>query len=243
MDDWILAAALGISVLLTVASVLTLNVALIGVGILSAFAIAFLYRLWFVIEAVLFRHTHLVELLGCYELDGARETAVRKIRGMFCATAAASLVNGAKRPVDRESLEEIVRQVHAPFKFVLQVERLNARKILDTLQTRASMKRIELSRLGSSSAKKGSPKLDALKREISELESEISAISASAPMRLRHYLMTSALSDSRFVASERAVSQITELSSRFGALLGSEPELLSGTSLAEVLELDSTLVE
>lgn len=243
MEDWKFAALLALAATITLAGVATLNAPLMAAGLITVLVTALLYRLWYVIEAVMFRHTQVVELSGGYELSGARETAIRKRDGAFSATAAALLTTSAKRGMDMSQIESVVQQAGAPFKFVLQAELLSAKRLLDAMQTKANMKRLELSRISASSDRKNIAKLDALKREIAELEREIKAVSASAPMRLRHYIMTSAMSENRFAASERALLQIRELSNRFGALLGAEPALLSGSELITVLELDSTLVE
>jgi hypothetical protein len=243
MEDWKFIALLALSAIITVASIATLNTLLIAAGLITVLMIALLYRLWYVIEAVVFKHTRVVELFNGYELSGAREAATRKLNGAFSATAAALLTTSAKQGIELERLESIIQQTGAPFKFVLQVERLSAKKLLDAMQTKMSMKRLEISKLSTSSEKKNIARLDALKRETAELEREIATVSASTPMRLRHYIMTSALSENRFTAEERAISQIRELSNRFGAFLGAEPTLLSGSELTTVLELDSTLVE
>ncbi len=243
MEDWTFVTLLVLEVMVTIASIATLNRLLIAASLTAILATALLYRLWYVIEAIMFKHTHLVELFNGYELSGARETAVRKRNGAFSATAAALLTTNAKRGMELERLESIIQQTRAPFKFVLQAERLSAKRLLDAMQTKVSMKRLEMSKLSTSSEKKHIAKLDALKREITELEKEIETVSASAPMRLRHYIMTSALSENKFTASELALSQLNELSSKLGAFLGAEPALLSGTELITVLELDSTLVE
>jgi hypothetical protein len=243
MDDWKFVALLALAAMVTLASIATLNALLVAASLITIFAIALLYRLWYIIEAAIFKQTQVVELFGGYELSGAREAAVRKCNGSFSATAVALLATDAKQGADLERLESIIRQTRAPFKFVLQVERLGAKKLIDAIQTKMSMKRLEMSKLSASSDKRNIAKLDVLKKETVELEKEIATISASAPMRLRQYIMTSALSENKFTASERALTQIRELSSRFGALLGAEPTPLSGTELATVLELDSTLIE
>ncbi len=243
MEDWKFITLLALATIITFASIATMNMLLIAASIGTILVTALLYRLWYVIEAAIFKHTRLVELFNGYELSSAREAAVRKINGTFSATAAALLTTSAKQGMDLERLESIIQQTRAPFKFVLQVERLSAKKLLDAMQTKMSMKRLEISKLSTSSEKKNTAKIDALKRETAELEKEISALSASAPMRLRQYIMTSALSENKFTASERALSQIKELSGRFGALLGAEPVPLSGNELTTVLELDSTLIE
>ncbi len=242
MEDWKFVTLLVLATAITFAGIFTLNALLIASSLIAVLGIALLYRFWYFIEAAVFKHTRIVELFDGYELSGAREVAIRKVNGAFSATAAALLTTSAKQSMDLERLESTVRQTRAPFKFVLQVERLSAKKILDVMQTKMSMKRLEISKLDTSS-KKNIARLDALKREVVELEKEVAAVSASAPMRLRQYIMTSALSENKFTAAEHAISQIKELSSRFGTFLGAEPVILSGSELVAVLELDSTLME
>ncbi len=242
MNAWLLYALLALSLLLTIASMATLNPALIAASTAFVFAVALLCRMWYIIEAAVFRHTHIVEIFSGYELSGSRETAVRKLHGAFTATAAAQLPINAKNGITREKIEELVQRSHSPFKFVLQVERLGAKRLMNEMQTRLSMKRLALSRIDTSSSR-GRAKSDSLGKEIQELEDELSILRASAPMRLRNYLMTSAMSDSRFSASDRALTQLKDLANRFGVLLGAEPVLLSGAELLSLLELDSTMME
>src|SRR5271157_4684573 len=128
MDDWKFIAILALAATITLASIATLDVLLIAACLVTILVIALLYRLWYVIEAVIFRHTNLVELSRGYELSGARETAIRKLNGTFSATAAALLTTDAKRGIDIDHVENIVQHAGAPFKFVLQVERLSAKK-------------------------------------------------------------------------------------------------------------------
>jgi hypothetical protein len=243
MEEVKFAVLLVLSIAITLASIVTLNEVLLAFALAVVTTVALLYRLWYVIEAVMFKHTRMIELFGGYELGGARETAIRKLDGAFSATAAALLATSAKRGVDISSVESIIQQTRAPFKFVLQIERLSAKKILDAMQTKISMKRLEVSKLSASYSKRDAERIEVLKKETAELEKEVKAISASAPMRLHQYIMTSARSENRFTASEQALMQIRELSSRFGAFLGAEPVLLSGNELMAVLELDSTMVE
>jgi hypothetical protein len=243
MEDPKLVILLALAIMLTLASIATLNVALIAAGMAAVVMAALFYRLWYVIEALVFRHTNMIELFGGYEMSGTREVAIRKRGDAYSATAAALLATNARKGIDAAQVESIIQQTSTPFKFVLQAERLSAKKLIDALQTKISMKRLEAARFTASSDKSNAMKAEVLKKEIAELEKEVAVLSASTPMRLCHYIMTSALSENSFSAAERAILQIRALSNMLGAVLGAEPVLLSGSDLAAVLELDSTLVE
>jgi len=231
-----------LSVLTVIASAFTLNLLLITLSSALAFASAIVYRLWYVIESLIFKHTSLIQVFGKFELSGDRASAVRKESGIVSATAVAALAVGSKSEIDRKKIENILAHINYPFKFVMQAERLNIDKLLDGLQTRRSAKEIELSRMDQSS-QRHLPKANSIKRELELLGHDIESISAGeVPLKLAYYVMTTAVSESRFDSEERAKSQIRELSSQFDALLSSRSRQLRGNELLRILEIDSTIV-
>ena len=121
----------------------------------------------------------------------------------------------------------------------MQVETVDVNRLLDRLNTRMSMDEIALGRLSGRNEKGNLVKINRLKREIEHVKDEIDKINAAAPLKVSQYIMTSAVSDNRFAAQERARSQIRELAGEFGALLGSSAEILSGNELLEILKFDA----
>jgi hypothetical protein len=219
------------------ASLLTLNLYLIAFCSALSLVLIFLYKLWDVFEAIVIRKTNVVQLLGDYEIEAERLTATRSTAKGFSATAAAILKSPPTREISRENIERIIANSNSPFRLVVQAERLDESKIIDNLKTRRRMKEIELSK---ARAERGDSSRNVIKREIEVLESEIKAIGAgSAPIETNIYLITSAVSDSKFAAQERAVAQAKELSGEFSAVLGAGFDSVSGTELIRLLCLDS----
>ncbi len=198
------------------------------------------YRLHYLVDALIFRRTSLIQVVDSCELNGERSTAVRRLGGRYCATAAALLKTGPTERIEREKIEGIIANSRCQFRFVTQVETVDIGKLLDRLNTRMSMNEIALGRLSGRNEKGNIVKINRLKREIEHTKGEIEKISTGgAPLRVSQYIMTSAVSDNRFAAQERAKSQVRELVGEFGALLGSKAEILSGNELLEVLKFDS----
>ena len=136
-------------------------------------------------------------------------------------------------------MENIISHLNFPFKFVLNVEGMDLRKVLDPLETRRSIKEIELGRLPERSKEE---RRSRLMREIEQIESDIRAIkSSNVPVRVLHYLMTSSSGQSRVLASERAKSQIRSVSAEFDAILNSRSTPICGDELARLIKIDSAI--
>lgn len=230
--------------LLAIASMLTLNIFLILFSLIICGILIVFYKLSYIIEAIVFRRTNLIQIIDGCELSGERTTAIRRIGNSFCATAVAFLENSSSESIEKEKIENIISNSHTTFRFVMQVEKVDINKLLDKLQTRRSMKEIELSRLHNSTTKINILKANSLKREIDQLEHDIEKISTGgAPLKVAQYLMTSAISDSKSNAQEKAKSQLRELVGEFGALLGSKAEILTGNDLIQLLKFDATMMQ
>ena len=235
-------AIICILAILSIASIMTINIYLIIFSLAVSSILIVFYRLHYLVDSVIFRRSNLVQLVGECELSGDRNAAIRRTGSRFCATTA-SFLTGASEPIERSRMENLIANSHCPFRFVVQVERVDLNKLLDRLQTRRSMKEIEINRIENSGIKKDSARIAVLRRELEQLIQDIEkASSGGFPLRVSQYILTSAISDNRFAAQERARSQIRELSSQFGALLGSRPEILTGNDLARILEFDSTML-
>jgi hypothetical protein len=227
--------------LASIASLLSLNTVLIVTSLVAAPTLIAIYKLWYAIEAAVFRRTNLIQVVGNQQLGGDRATAIRAANDGFIATAVASLKGDARENVDRDKIENIISHVNYPFRFALHVERLDVNKMLDALQTKRGMKEIELARVSANGRCAGNAKVGLLKREIEQIGDDIRNISSGTPLRLARYITTSARSESRSAAEERAKSQIRELASEFGALLNSDSCILSGIELLDALEIDSMI--
>ena len=223
-------------------SIATFNPYLMAMGIAAVLLISITYKLWYLLEPVLIRKTNIVEIIGGYELSGTRSTAVRKVGNRFYATAAAEL-NPSKAEIDGKRIEEIISRSNTPFKFILQLERLNSKKMTENLQTKRGMKEIALSKLSSGSTG-NTQKVNLLKREIEQLDRDIHSISSgSCPVRLIQYILSSSHAESRYVAEEKARSQVREMAGQFGSLIDAQPRVLEGAELLELLSIDSMVIK
>jgi len=238
---YVLASVLAV---LSVSCILTLNIALIAASLAVAIFLAALYKLDYIVDSVIFKRTNLVQVVGHYELSGERSAAVMRFNGKYSATAAAALEPALNSRIERVKIESRIGNSRCQFRFILQIEPVDVNKLLDRIDTRMGMAEIELGRLISSNEKGNIAKIERLKRQIEHIKGERGRIgSGGTPLKLSEYIMTSATSDNRFVAQERAKSQIRELASEFGALLGSKADILAGNDLLELLKLDSGVLK
>jgi hypothetical protein len=234
---YILLALSGIAV---IASILTLNIFVIAISVILIFASVVVYKLWYVIDSLVFKHTNLIELFNGYELSKDRNSAIRRKDGRIISTTAALLSAEKEESIEKGDIENIIAHINYPFKFVMQVEKLNVHRIMDRLQTERSLKEIELSRLDNN---KSSVRINQLRRELELIQHDMNAIkTGDTPIKLTRYILTTSVSDTFYDAEERAKSQIRELSSQFDALLKSNSRIIVGTELIELLQLDSEMV-
>ena len=242
MDDDLRFYVIGILLaLLAAASIVSLNAIIIVASLAAAgFLVAF-YRLHYLIDAVIFRRSNLVQIVNGFELSGERTAALRKVQGNYSATAAGILEGNPKKGIDRDNIENVVANLHLPFRFVLQIEYINIKKVLDKLETKRNLKEIELARI-KGSGPQNEARTNALKRQIECLEHDLERMrTGGIPLRISQYLMTSALSGNRFAAQEKAKSQLRELGSHFSAITGSNFRILEGNDLLDLLAFDSAV--
>ena len=240
MDDGIvLCLGLALGVVALALSVITLNPYAIAIASISLLLALAAYKLWYVIEPLILKKTNIIQVIGDYELSGSRNSALRSTTKCFCATAAAAL-DPPKTDIERDRIEEVISHTNVPFKFILQLERLDSKRICERLQTKRAMKEIALSKLNGGESTRNAQKIRALKREIEQLEQDIDAISSgSSPVRLAQYILCSAYAENRYLAEEKARLQLRDISGQFGALIGSQPRALEGSELIRLLGPDS----
>ncbi|MDE1871526.1 MAG: hypothetical protein KGI06_04800 [Candidatus Micrarchaeota archaeon] len=230
-------------ILLTIASLFTLKWILIIVSLtITGLSIVF-YKMYYIIEASIIKRTGIVQLIDGNELSGDRTTTVRRVKGNFIATAVAILKNNSKEPITRDKIENILENSHFTFRFIMQIEHIDVNKLLDRLQTKRSMLEIELDKLNDHVTKNNSLKINVLKRRIDQINHELDSISSGGtPLKISQYIMTSAMAANKSSAQEQAKSQLRELVSEFGALLGTSSNIMSGNELLELLKFDSMAI-
>ncbi len=239
-DSLIFYLLLALSVITAIASILTFNIFVIVTTGILVLASVTVYKLWYIIDSVVFRRSNLIELFNGYELSKDRNSAIRRIDDKISSTTAALLNIDKEHALEKADIENIIAHISYPFKFVMQVEKLNVHKITDKLQTERSLKEIELSRLDNA---RSSVRINQLKRELELLQHDINAIkTGDTPIKLTRYVLTTSVSDTFYDAEEKAKSQIRELSSQFDALLKSKSKIVTGNELVELLQFDSEMV-
>lgn len=222
-------------------AVLTLNAISVVFGILMLSISIFVYKGWYILEDLIFKHSNIIELLGGYELSGNRFTAIRKTGNVFISTTAAAIDTSHIGEMDREKLENLIKNTNKPFKLVMYVQKLNTSKMFNELKTKQYMKEKEIERASRSKYNEG--KVNHLKREIIQIENDVNEItSGKIPLKLAYYIVASSYSESMFTAQENAIFSIKEISNAFNGILNSEVRLLEGEELAELLRFDSTMV-
>jgi len=198
------------------------------------------YKLYYILEAVLFKHSNLVQVIDNSQLSGDRITAIRQVNGKYCATAAALINNGLNEVMDRAKVESIIANTHFPFRFIMQVERVDMNKLLDRLQTKRSMLEIELGKLNNYNVKSNVLRMNSIKRQIDQLDHDIEKINSNGtPLKVSQYIATSSVSENKFNAQEHARSQLRELSSQFGAIAGANSTILEGNDLLDLLKFNA----
>ncbi|MGC8648749.1 MAG: hypothetical protein ACP5UN_00820 [Candidatus Micrarchaeia archaeon] len=240
MDNkYILYILLIISFLLFFISFLTLNALII---LINMFIILFSISLYYfndIIIDLIFKHSNIIEIFNGYELSGSRNVAVFRNNGSIGAIAAALINTENIDELDKAKIEHLIGGTHYPFKLVLYVENLDIKKIIDKLQTRKSIKEIELTRIDIKD-NKNIIKANKIKKEIENIESDIRNISdGEVPIKISYYVMTTAIADTLLEASERANTQIKEITAKIDAFLSSHSTILTGNDLINVLKLDA----
>ncbi len=220
---------------------------LIGSLLLIGMSVAMLtlgiavYKGWYLIEAEVFRHSNLIQVLDGYQISADRQAAMRVHKGRYVATAVAELDTSAINDLDKERLEDIIKSTNMPFKLVIWVQQLNLAKTIDDLKTKKYSKEAQLSRL--MREKPNEQKLNAVKRAIAQIEADIIGISAGRiPLKLAYYIMVSAASESSFNAREDAITALKRITSSFDAILKSKSRLVTGNELVETLSFDALTV-
>lgn len=238
--DYAAYCIIGASIGTLLVAVATFNIYIIAFAALVCLASLFLYRFGDIVEALVIKRTSVVQVLCGFELEGEREAAVRRTGRGFTATSAAVLEDAPTREISREGIERVIANSNAPFRLVVQVERLDMTKTLDSLKTRRRMREIELSKARIEERDGAPERGSVIERELELIEGEIREIGSGAmPLKATIYLITTAVAESRFGAVERATSQARELSGEFSAVLGATFGQVSGAALVRLLATDS----
>lgn len=222
-----------------VVSFITFNPYLIAFTSLITVIFAVIFKGWDIIEALIFKHTNIVQVFDGFELSNGRLTATVRESGIYTSVSAAELRPASDSNMDREKLEKLIGSIGFPFRLSLYVRRFKADKLIEKLQVKRRMKEIELSRIRNQKSGRGLLKANRLKEEISYLNHELSRIkSGGVPLELRYYVVTASSSDMKYKAEEESLSNLKEVLSGLNAVLGTESIVLSGADLLAMIKFD-----
>ena len=234
---------ISVSIGILIASVAAVSAFALIASSVSVAVVYLLYRSWYIMDAVVFRHTNLIKVMGQHQLSKSGWVITRRDGSSYSATAIASISNIKNADLSREAIENIISHTTDPFKYSLVINRVDTGKMLEKLQTVRTRKEIELSRIENRNTGRGQVKADRLKREIEQLGHDISSISVeSAPLKLAYYVSTTAVSGNLYAAEERAKAIIAKLSSEFAGALNAEYVILGGQELLSAMEADYYMV-
>lgn len=220
----------------------TLDSMLIAVSSAAALASLIILKMWPIIESLVIKRTNIVQVLNGFELGGDREAAVAMTDVGYTATCAADIESFSGVSLGKERLEAVIAHTGAPFRFSIQVERLDTREVMEGLETQKHMREIAISRLPNQGSGKATMKMQRLKNEISRIEHDISALGAGLPLRLAAYVMTSAAAQGRLAANNAAKAQIRAIVSELEAV-GISCRILTGSELLSLLRFDSSVAK
>jgi cell division protein FtsB len=231
-EDYIFYIGITSCILLVAVGAIILNVIIVSAALLIIGFLTIVYKAWYLIEAIVFSHTNIVERYGSYELSGERNTAIIQNEGNFTAIAAALVTSVSRHPTQQE-FESMISKIDFPFSFATSIKRADSSNLLKSLQTRYSMLEIKLDRLIAEGASQR--KISSLKREMAILEEEIKTMQSGKQLKLYRFISTYATSQSKIAAQAKALSQLDSIMSGFSVLLGAKLSTLSGSELAKAI--------
>ncbi len=220
--------------------IVTLDGLLVAVSAVASLVSLLVLKMWPALESLFIKRTNIIQVLNGFELGNEREAAIAVTPDGHTATCAARIDSFSGVELGRERLEAIVAHTGAPFRFVMQVEKLDAKGITERFETRKRMREIELSRLPNQDSGRQVIKAQRLKNDISRIEHDIAAVSSGLPLRLSAYMMTSAAAPERRVANDAARMQVRALATELGAI-GIACSILTGGELLSLLRFDATV--
>lgn len=230
------AAALAAGILMMNAIVVTATTIMLTISIVA-------YKGWYIIEPVIFRHTNLVQTLDGCEIDKERKTAIRRIDGKYVSTAAALLDTTMITELDREKLENIIKNTNSAFKLVLWVKQLELDKLIDDMRTRKYYKEAQLSRMIRENRAYNKTRMEALSNAVKQIDHDILEISSGkVPLRIAYYIVVSSVSENRFNAENDALFKLKNVAAAFDAALNSKSRIVFGDELVGALRFDSVMV-
>ncbi len=235
MADMHFYAFLLIAISLALASLLFMNAYLFAFSALVLAAAISMYKLWYIIEAIAFRHSNIIKVIDAYELSSDRKVAIRHTENGFVAVSAARLDTSQINEMSKEKLESIIGRIGLPFKLVMNVKQVNAKSLMAQLVTSRYEKELALSKAKSTGNKAAER---AIERQLELIQKDIDTISESRPLQLLYYVFAFSVSDSPAVAREEALENIKSIAGAFDGAMNSKSSIVEAEELEEIMLAD-----
>lgn len=189
-----------------------------------------------ILNNVLIRRSSVIEVYNGYRLSEGLDSAVKKVGGSYQARSIAVLIAEKAGGASHEAIRNLVESIHEPFEFGIMLREADRKRIMEGLETRRRMKEISISRMD----QKKQDRMNALKREIDILDSEIENVrKGGKALEVVMKLGALASSESRAEAARESSASIRHIADAFSASLGLGYEILKGEELLAFIEAHS----
>jgi len=186
-----------------------------------------------IINNILVRRSSIIEVYNGYKLSNNLDSAVKRIGERYRGVSIALLRIEKGNNASGEAVKGLIESLRESFEFGISVREADRRRIIESLDTRRRMKEISLSRMDS----KRQDKINALKREIDLIGSEIQSLRKSGKaLEVVARLSSFEEGESEAEAGREASSKIKHIADAFSAALGVEYDILRGEELLNFLE-------
>lgn len=182
------------------------------------------------INSLIIKGTHIVEVGGGYKLASNMQSLVRKVENGYIGVSIAVLKPTSTIETGSVAFENLLNKVKIPFEFCISLRKVDQKKILDSLETKRRMKELELSQAGSDYKN-----INMIKRQISTLESEIELIShGDEPIEARIRLRCIAHAETESEASRISLRQVEHVAGIVAASFKLEYTVANGEDLFDL---------
>ncbi len=180
-----------------------------------------------IVNNMLFRRQLVSNHSGVYALDMDMKSAVKDIGSGFRAVSAARLL--LKEEISSEKISAAIAKAELPFEYIVRLRNIDARRFLEGLETRKRMKEIAIAKTDP----KQYAKLNAARRELEAIKSEMNKVSGSRPTEIEVVLRAFAENLDARTAARESRSCLENMVVLFSGAIDFECEMLNGQDLLD----------
>ncbi len=233
-----LAASVAVESLLFVIGISVRYYALLAFAAIGTAVILVAYFGWDIIDAIMIKHTGVIELLSNYRISGEMNSAVFRKDKHYSALCVARVENLGDGKFDQSRFDKMVAGLGFPFRISIQLERMNTRQISERLQTKKRMKEIRIADIGTATNKEELEKRR-LMQEVAYLQNQISEINGGGTaLRFSYNLLCVGNGDTAHAAEAETLSRIRRLCSEFDSAFGSSSKQLRREELTSFIMME-----